>query len=1429
MTVTSTKSNVLTAMTFLRLPLFNIDYEMNAKIFNQEGDLKYEYNPFRNLQLNTGELTDFRTTSLGLNLANPVDITVQPSYDGSVNLILNDDKNPPRLINSRFTVREDKRFNIIDRKGNNDVNIYKEDFVAQTTRLFKTSEKIPFVEFKGLYEGGDLKSGNHVFYFKYCDADGNESDIITESGIVSSYIGKLNDPFSIRGGLGNESANKICKFRLHNIETSYDFINIYYSRSTGEYTKEEITEVFRIINKKEITGTTMDITITGLEQVIPISVDELNIQYNIVDKVKTQAQIQNMLFFGNVDKPTIPTKELADLALRFYPSITNDNNIGYLDQNYQPKDINDELKKYEYYDASNVYEYTGYWNKEMYRLGIVFIMKDDSLSPVFNTRGKNGVGFIDVGSDFNNSISGHYTTKPLYDIDGKRQYIEYDTDGFINDSSISLENAYGVIRILYNNPIIKEADDDSGILPLSITYNVATETLDELKKYTKGYFFVRQKRIPTILAQGITIGVDKSSHLPSIRAKAINSSGQLTEGYIMESFMNTQNQLVHDFNSRLRIDKDDNVNTGGLICPEAQLRTEYFNEVFNMALFPISPAQFTPTDRFFTQSSDNRHFFIPRYDNRGASELLIRDIKLTLVEDNIPSRYSGTTQYSSRAGIPEEAWRTASFANQDKSATANNLIRGAFNTFVGMEGYVGQTQIIDIHSPGYDIANLRDYFMNQGEAFYPFYSMSNRYDLQLVNDPLNPYKTMVTRPNSVSFREYRGDCFINTFTTRIHRNFQDPEVPINDIIIDAFTWKTNYDGYGASGSLNKDNIVKINRADVNAVRIGHWATFKICSNINMAYRSVDGSHSSEFEITGKARSFYPLSSMSPGPESKIPESTVINVGFNSTTSEKVYIGLPDVPYIKNIFDNRIMFSDVHINDAFRNGYRVFQGLDYKDVTKQYGAIVKMFDWKGDLMIVFENGVGMMRINERALGGDGQFVFIKGAGVLSDTIGVLSDKFGSSWKDSIIRTTNYVYGIDTTAKKIWRTDGQTFEVISDFKIQKFLNDNITLDETEKYPLIALRNVKSHYNAFKDDVMFTFYDTTRNNEETEWNLNYNEQLNKWTTRYTWTPVSSDSINNVYFSFDKQSAKKMALIGYTLNDSETAQGVTLTDVNIKQNAYSLVGQLKLKGKQYYDRYTHVFSLPTGIQDNDLFEIVGDNLYFRGTGSEYTKFSFNLKVRVGLKLHPTDVNEIQFFFDFISTKVLRSSLNNTQRIAYDEEFSTYFWKHGQAGIFDISTPILPTMWYDRQEVFEYEFIVSDGPAFHKIYNNLYIISNNAEPYSFEYEVVGDAYEIDKNNPALSTGDVGNQSADRWTNVTPTAITTHQKGKDLKKLGRLKGNMQYLEDSWRVEIKPHRFNEGKIAETRIRDKYCKIRVRYSGQKLALITALQTLYIISNA
>ena len=68
---------------------------------------------------------------------------------------------------------------------------------------------------------------------------------------------------------------------------------------------------------------------------------------------------------------------------------------------------------------------------------------------------------------------------------------------------------------------------------------------------------------------------------------------------------------------------------------------------------------------------------------------------------------------------------------------------------------------------------------------------------------------------------------------------------------------------------------------------------------------------------------------------------------------------------------------------------------------------------------------------------------------------------------------------------------------------------------------------------------------------------------------------------------------------------------------------------------------------------------------------------------------------------------------------------------------------------------------------------------------------------------------------------------------------MQYLEDIWEVQIQPITFkyaylSNGAIAfsnfkETKLRDKYLKVRVKYNGNDYAIINAIKTIYTISYA
>jgi hypothetical protein len=170
---------------------------------------------------------------------------------------------------------------------------------------------------------------------------------------------------------------------------------------------------------------------------------------------------------------------------------------------------------------------------------------------------------------------------------------------------------------------------------------------------------------------------------------------------------------------------------------------------------------------------------------------------------------------------------------------------------------------------------------------------------------------------------------------------------------------------------------------------------------------------------GTNRSFYPMTGGNVSASTKIKDSDLLNAGLSTTLSARKYFEYQDLPYTKSMFDNRIAFSNVQIEDDFRNAYKIFQGMAYNDIERQYGSIVKLLEYGTDLFCVFEHGCAIIPINEKALmqTTTGQSIHMYGAGVLPEKVTPVSTDYGSTWQESIIKTANGIYGVDAHAKKI----------------------------------------------------------------------------------------------------------------------------------------------------------------------------------------------------------------------------------------------------------------------------------------------------------------------------------------------------------------------------------------------------------------------------
>lgn len=1455
------------------------------------------------------ERNSFRTSKLNFSKEYPVTIEIQDSYDGSVNLILTDDNNPVRIINTGFTVVGNK-YQVITRNQEIETNLYDEDQFTEQTNLVRITNKITNATLNTVKPGGQLKGGNYKFYIKFGDADFNQSDIVAESGIVSIFNGTDGRPDTISGTLADERTDKMVSLSITGLNAAYSKIYIYYTREysdTNGYRMSEaamLTEPFEMMPDGTLTEP-LNIWITGFEQITPISVEDLNIDYHTVDYAKTITQQQDMLFLGNVgQKETFELyRTLEGFTKRVTTTVKQDTTLDAVSCDYKTGD--------EYYSTRNIHDKLGYWPDEIYRFGIVYILKDGSTTPAFNMRG----GSL---SSINESIGA--------------------------DTEVENANDYGIFK----TPNVGVITDNT-IYPISFEFKLPDAQDSEKEQLEKviGWFVVRQKRIPRTICQGLSIGIDKDSHLPMIW------NGH---DWIIESFLSLNRDILTLTSEEIQkvtqeylpthLKEKQDCNYWGLLnfilpgagdiamikcsgATDSQITSQitslieesktsekipeltylyskraiakaskyycYYNIYDDSILTHISRldewkkdparADYYIIDEIVNKRADKCAVHeLEMYSKDDSNVILLKILLLTDLNTASPQdivvEYNGSKyrvpvyigeQFAKEADGDIQTYRIIHESDLDLNGwglltldpCVNNTIAGTIdgsefivrreyntetaygvnpetdeadldnnyngeftridsikyefnNLDIGTTGipcvYVGkETRNKSVN--GFSFSNIAgnansftDYNYTTKQLFLKktgndkdaklVYSTDNNNDSYNINivrgiftpfvgipstyalekegiysirqqEPAmylmfkvreqdnSPYYTISKRfeINSTDEEVFGGDCYSSTVTMRILRNFIDPTTPYVDRIVRPNGWKEYLialDNETSTGEALLEAEKNVNLADVNAVDLGYWVTFKCLSSYNLGLRSENRFNTEELALMGSHRSFYPISGLSTATGNKVEESYLLNDGLSATVGQKRYLTLNNPPYSKSDFSTRVMFSNKQVTDAFTNGYRTIQGLSYHDYDKQYGEIVKLLPWGNNLFCVFEHGLAILPINEKALmqTTTEQTIHIYGHGVLPDQMSIVSQDYGSRYADSVIRTPLGVYGIDVDAKKIWRfTDKQGFETISDMKIESFLNLHLK-PENHSQISVGTNDVRTHYNSFKGDVIFTWY---YDNEE--FSICFNERQSVWTTRYDWIPIVSENINGEFYS-----------------------------------------------------------LQTGLDSNNTVGIYHHN--------------------------PIDSR--------------------------------------------------PTKWYGKQHVFEFEFVVSDPIGVHKIYDDLQIISNNVQPEELSFEIIGDAYMFNKSRLYHTVYDgyfnhnrlYGNETTDKkyvnrddpeftkdktesaiykpfrnasklndrggktvYGDILKTDNATEQyhlripqECRNIETWGRRLGNIHYKNDSWYTNIEPiiydARLNDPNIttfdnnikkwSSARIRDKWCKIRVRYSGEDLSVITAIKT-------
>lgn len=1463
-------------------------HKIKLKKYSKNGQLEYKYKPLHNwyASVKDKQISDFTTKKLSYSPQNSVQIDCQDSYDGSVNLIINDDCDVPRLINTAFSVQENDMYERILRNQNIATNYYSDDTLNSSTRLQRIileSSGFLQVALDSVEEGGILPGGNYVFMFRYCDEDYNETSVICESGIISLFKGDYVS--NVVGTLSNESSNKTIILKLTNIDPSYSYIKILYKRSFCDLTGTldyEYKEIIKPIKITTLEDKTQIISINGYEPTREISFDSIVVQPNVYNTARTQTQVQNMLFFGNVTESVEQQIELQKIS--YFIKTTPIAGEGVYMTNADYVGTNSD-----YTNAHNIYYNLGYMPNEMYRFGIVYIYDNDTISSVYNLLGdklnwNTTVGLTQIDDTFNIDFD---LTKPII------RNLKNTKGVFIMPEYNFYQNGYDKIK------------------PIGLKFTVAQNILDKLKSLgIKGYYFVRQKRIPMFIAQGYSIGVSSNAYIPMLPAK---------EGCFTHTIINNDYELARNLVQTVQDDPsktDIAYKTIGLVCVDAILNMNLQSLLDGSVFTLIKTNEYSISNI----TSERNGYFANCQSLSKKSKV---NCRLVYIPEDTSARVYDKSIFSTKAGAAEylHAVRNLDWnETADKKPIDQFTVRGNYTPFIGVLSEFKSEDDFEL-----DERSVYNIYLNYCESEQDWQNAitiraNDKSEYTAISD------RFITNTNTTEHTVFRGDCFTGTIATKFQWNFLDYNTPLNNTIVTReIEFKSDTsdksEGYNYYSNIEWENL---NVSDWNAVPIGYTFYYPFVSNYNLMLRSVDQLNVDEIALFGSFRSFYPQQQYTDSVAWKLPDSHLLNAGLSATQTCLPHFEVDLVPYVKHTFDNRIAFSEIQQQGGFQNGYRIFKGLSYQDIDSSYGAIVKLLTFGSNLFCVFEHGCGIVPVNEKALitTTTGQSVHMKGTGVIQSQISVVSQDYGSIHEDSVIVTPGGIYGVDVFAKKIWRFSNSQFTIISDQYVQRFLNDHINDDNRDTW--VGFKNVKTHYNNYKGDVMFTFY-----NEDKCWNLCYNERIGKFITKYSWTPVLSENIQNSFLSFNINPSSIYGLISY---NAHIDKGLQLNAIQAKFDPYfkefsadikevhcvtayqpPLVSNLTInkiiypklengvvkeivipytESKIEYDENSKLDSI---ILANDDIEFIFE---FDKTDSikitcKKDLFIPWIKIDLSSVIRNETINQILCFVvnyqKFLDSKFEWKTENDKE--LYNKTMISKLYTHGYAGDHkeidyldaNPNNQLKPTFWYDKQEPFEFEFVVNSPTGIQKIFNNLVIISNNVEPDSLEISFIGDAYDFNKANiyrsehfvnPTFKQKDDGiyyfdDVQFEKDKNVLEFKDTEYSQNfnvsvgtkyktdvlydhvlnqyylkvsddcRDVKEVGRRCGNIEYKEDKWNLtltpiyykqkELKDGEIVESRINSTRIRDKWVKIRIKYTGEKLVVISAIQTLMNLSYA
>lgn len=1027
----------------------------------QPGVYVEQYRPFQNLDGGA-----FNVDLFTLTKSDFVDISIQPDYDGSVNVILTAKNNTPRIVNSKF----DKDFNLLASRTGSSSNEYTSASVDTETKLILRSKKILKIAYDAIENGGKLLHGNYVYLFRYMTDDFNETDIVNQSGICSVFEGLTET--TIAAGNNAETTKRI-KLSLSNVDTDFAYIKVYFKHNTGE--DSNTGRVYELTNPISISGRS-DITFIhdGYEDTAEVSEDTINVDFTSIDSVKTITQNSSYLLLGGIKETSIDYSQyIADSQL-----ITARQYTAFL-SGLSP-----------YNNPENIYEKLSYFSAETYPLGIVYIMNDGSNSPVFPIQGYDEMNWGSLTTTQQNNIK-------------KKGLLRFD-------------NVETTPFTAAGNTIAK-----------GITVNLAAVP-QRIKDDSIGFFIVRAERKPDLISQGILIPTIRVPAFDFTRDAQIDNitDGNYYDVFDSEAYYKNYPILDNLIEAWIRIGEGGNPDYTVITRDGTnRISAGYMPCIVNNFDIPAVPGTLYVKDSnswaYISADymlNEARYITALQRSNLGmyqpyqvsmipveAGKLLNKwkdtgvaqgsnfgvDTSLLYEFNGLISNYAGldTQEIEDLVYVPPATFNTGHNFISGLSARFRQNADLHFQARSFADAYFGMKVIVngstaDSNSPYNEPSYTQNYDQCEGPMYDNIGTGGNKAYLISIYPrtsglPITDINELYENVDGLSYKQiskrytwseagnsinvFGGDCYIGKIYKRLNiSGYDDPKEP-SEILPDV-------SGYGSD--LTADNINQ-----------GIVFSFVQECEYNPALRLPYLHVTSDPE----KRTFYPYRDrgvFNNYRNYRLHETHKTNLGTSEVVRPKSFISIPEnSPFIQSNFFTRIIHSEKHVPNAFQNGYRSYVGVNHQDYEPDMGEITKLLTHRGQLVVVFEHGVGVGPVNERIQTGSDSAgaIFVEPSGVLPPKLGNFSKEIGAQNGFHVIQTPQGIYGIDKSRSKIWQIK-EGMVVISDMGFQQLMEKS------------SLTTITLGYDPQYHEVLFT---------TDEWTLCFKEGLEKFTSFYSFIP--------------------------------------------------------------------------------------------------------------------------------------------------------------------------------------------------------------------------------------------------------------------------------------------------------------------------------------